>query len=83
MKVIINGEVFHCSRAIKGSDFIVLTLTDGSTVELRGIRDMSGITIEGGEWEAPAPTRLDKVESQSTYTAMMTDTLIEEDEDDV
>nr|DAI48807.1 MAG TPA: hypothetical protein [Caudoviricetes sp.] len=34
--------------------------------------------IDDGEPE-PAPTQLDRIESQVTYTAMMTDTLMTED----
>ena len=32
--------------------------------------------IDDGE-PAPAPTQLDRIEAQTTYTAMMTDTLLE------
>lgn len=34
------------------------------------------ITVEG-EFEADEPTQMDRIEAQVTYTAMMTDTLLE------
>ena len=34
------------------------------------------ITVDG-EFEAEQPTQLDRIEAQVTYTAMMTDTLLE------
>jgi hypothetical protein len=34
------------------------------------------ITVEG-EFEIEKPTQLDRIEAQTTYTAMMTDTLLE------
>ena len=34
------------------------------------------ITVEG-EFEAGQPSQLDRIEAQATYTAMMTDTLLE------
>ena len=34
-------------------------------------------TIEDDGAPEPAPTRLDRIEAQTTYTAMMTDTLME------
>ena len=34
-------------------------------------------TIEDDGEPAPAPTQLDRIEAQTTYTAMMTDTLLE------
>lgn len=34
-------------------------------------------TIEDDGKPEPAPTQLDRIEAQSTYTAMMTDTLLE------
>lgn len=39
--------------------------------------------IEEQERKKNAPTQLDRVEAQVTYTAMMTDTLLPEEEDDV
>ena len=34
-------------------------------------------TIEDDGQPEPAPTQLDRIEAQTTYTAMMTDTLLE------
>lgn len=34
-------------------------------------------TIEDDSKPEPAPTQLDRIEAQTTYTAMMTDTLLE------
>ena len=34
-------------------------------------------TIEDDGEPAPAPTQLDRIEAQTTYTALMTDTLLE------
>ena len=35
-------------------------------------------TIEDDGEPEPAPTQLDRIEAQTTYTAMMTDTLLED-----
>lgn len=41
------------------------------------------ITVEDVPDPVQGPTQLDRVEAQTMYTAMMTDTLIEEGDDDV
>lgn len=72
-----NGRILHVvtEEFITGEHVPVACLPDG---------DVAGYLYENGEYvwqpsetEAPEPTRLDTLEAQTTYTAMMTDTLLE------
>ena len=85
MIVIANGERIACDKAVKDGDDILLLDASGKTVaEFIGVHDPTDYAIEGGEWSASAPTEQERRDAQIYYTAMMTDTLLpEEDEDDV
>ena len=56
----------------------ILTITDGQFAEMSNkmsaYKVVDGVLIE----ESIAPSQLDLIEAQVTYTAMMTDTLLEE-----
>ena len=45
--------------------------------QICGCIDFSEVEMDGGSWTS-APTQLDIIEAQVAYTAMMTDTLLEE-----
>ncbi|MBR2927559.1 MAG: hypothetical protein IKC24_00170 [Oscillospiraceae bacterium] len=80
MKVIAYGCEYECASAKKTADSVFLYNENGNEIgAFRGISDMSEYTVEDGEWtkQEPIPTQLDRVEAQTTYTAMMTDTLLE------
>lgn len=49
-------------------------LVEGALV----LRTAEELAADGADAPDPAPTQLDRVEAQATYTAMMTDTLLEE-----
>lgn len=83
MKAIICGQEFPCDKAVRGDGYVRLYDGDACVASFDGVSDFTGFSIEGGEWSSPEPTQLDRTEAQAMYTAMMTDTLIEEDEDDV
>lgn len=78
MKVVIYGEEYNCTKAIKGNNFVKLYNNGNKIAEFNGISDFSGYTIEDGEWSKEEPSQLDRIEAQLTYTAMMSDTLLEE-----
>ena len=77
MKVIAYGENYECTKAEKGTNYIQLYNGEEKGILFAGISDFSGYSIECGEWSAPTPTQADRTEAQATYTAMMTDTLLE------
>jgi hypothetical protein len=80
MKIEIYGELIECGSVIKHSDSITVLDENGGVIcECSGISDFSGYVMVEGEWvdEPVAPSQLDRVEAQTTYTAMMTNTLLE------
>lgn len=59
----------------------VETLPDGDISEYRYVDgDFIHDPLPEPEPTSPAPTQLDRVEAQTMYTALMTDTLLEDDE---
>lgn len=59
----------------------VETLPDGDIYEYRYVNgEYIHDPLPKQEEETPAPTQLDRVEAQAMYTALMTDTLLEDDE---
>lgn len=80
MKIRIYSEIIECAAVIKRADSIILLDASGAVIrEDSGITNFSGYEMVEGEWtdESSVPTRLDAMEAQMTYTAMMTDTLLE------
>lgn len=79
MRVIANGAAYECAAAVRTGDSIFLLDENGQEfASFCGIKDLSAYEIEGGEWTEPAPTENEKRDAQIFYTAMMTDTLLEE-----
>ena len=79
MKVLFANQTYECKRATRTEQNAVLYDENNAAItKFIGVTDWSAFTIEGGEWEEPAPTREDRIESQAIYTAMMTDTLLDE-----
>lgn len=78
MKVTFMSETYDCARAVRSGDKATLYTIEDGAIEFGGVSDWSVFTLEGGDWSAPEPTREDKIEAQAMYTALMTDTLIEE-----
>lgn len=56
MKVIAYGEVFECSRAVKGGNFIILYDEQGvAFTRFEGINSFDSYSIIDGEWESATP----------------------------
>ena len=66
---------YEVESAIVSGGQIVGTRADGTQVTILG--DLANLEVIGGEIVAE-PTQLDQIEAQAVYTAMMTDTLLEE-----
>lgn len=63
-----------------GADMVV-TLPDGDISDYRYVDgEFIHDPLPKQEEETPAPSQLDRVEAQVMYTALMTDTLLEDDE---
>ena len=81
MIIKIYEEQIECAEVIKKDDKIIVIDENGSVLrEDSGITNFGGYVMVEGEWtdKSNAPTQLDQIEAQVTYTAMMTDTLLEE-----
>ncbi len=69
----------ECAGAQRRKDGVYLFDEDGKVIIcVENAEDILSVT--GGEIvvaEAPEPSKTDKLEAQVTYTAMMTDTLLE------
>lgn len=71
MKVIVYGEVYECTKAEKGTNYIQLYNGKEQGVLFAGISDFSGYSIEGGEWSAPTPTEGEVLRADVDYLLMM------------
>ena len=84
MKLTYNGKTYDCVSAEKKQNEIVIhtgKVMDGEDIVYHIFGDIKfdKVVLEGGTWlnETAEPTQLDIIEAQVTYTAMMTDTLLE------
>lgn len=78
MVMTVYGQKLPCARAEKGADYVRAFDENGVCVfEATKVKSFEGYTLDGGEWGVTEPTQLDRIEAQATYTAMMTDTLME------
>lgn len=80
-----DGRILSATRPeyAPGSQPRVETLPDGDISDYRyvdGEYIYDPLPEPEPEPEQPTPTQLDRVEAQVMYTALMTDTLLEEDE---
>ena len=80
----IDGTNVECRAAKKEADRITLFLGkyDEFKNEITSVFvgfDPDKVVLNGGDWEEDdtPPSQLDQIEAQVTYTAMMTDTLLE------
>lgn len=55
MKIKINGEIYECTKAVKGKDFVELFDKENNIIaDFSGISDFTGYEIIEGNWsEAP------------------------------
>ena len=71
------GQEINCTRAEKGADFVRAYDESGTCIfEATKVQSFGGYSIENGTWSEPEPTQLDRIEAQTAYTALMSDTLI-------
>ena len=78
MVMTVYGQEIPCARAEKGADYVRAFDENGMCMfEATKVKSFEGYTLDGGEWSDAAPTQIDCIEAQATYTAMMTDTLLE------
>lgn len=64
-------EPYYCTKAIKGTDFIILYNGDIEVGSFIGISDFSGYRLEGGEYSSPEPTPEERTQSIIDYNLMM------------
>lgn len=79
MKFTAYGELIECEKAIKGANYIHVYNNGVCDMAFDGISNFDGYELIDGEWSMPEATDFERVEAQTLYTALMTDTLIEED----
>ena len=83
MKVTVGGTTIECRAARKDGNQITLYLGCNDEFGNEEVSVFVGfnpdnVVLEGGEWEETEPTADDKRDAQIFYTAMMTDTLLED-----
>ena len=79
MKVIIRGTSYECRDATKEGNTVTLYLGEYDEYGIENTSvfyDFPDEDIIGLE-EVSEPSQLDEIQAQITYTAMMTDTLLE------
>lgn len=80
MIVYTDKDIYECAAAVQYADGVHLLEENGEIFLVIAQPDRIK-KVEGGEIvvaEQPEPTQADRIEAQVTYTAMMTDTLLEE-----
>lgn len=84
MKVKVDGWEYVCDSAERTKTAVILTRNNEDGTEATSIFSGCNIVetaeVIDGAWEHDAyaePSQADRIEAQSTYTAMMTDTLLE------
>lgn len=65
---------YEAESALMVNGQIIAVRADGTEITIGG--DLTNIEVIGGEIVSE-PAQLDQIEAQVTYTAMMTDTLLE------
>ncbi len=84
MKVKIDGFEYECVSAKRTRSAVVITRLNSEEEEYNtsfsGCNIVETAEVVEGAWEYDAfaePSQADRIEAQVTYTAMMTDTLLE------
>ena len=76
----------YAEQMVEGEESPILTLVECSCndedfealySQIQSIAYNGEVTVEDDGEPAPGPSQLDRIEAQTTYTAMMTDTLLE------
>lgn len=66
-----QDEPYECTKAVKGSDFIVIYNNETETACFMGISDFSGYRLVDGEYSMPEATPEDRTQSIIDYNLMM------------
>lgn len=69
---------YEVESAVMADGQIIAVRTDGTNITIGG--DLENIEVIGGEIVSE-PTQLDQIEAQVAYTALMTDTLLDYEEE--
>ena len=70
--IIVYDESYECSKAVKGTDFVILYDESGNTIaSFYGINSFDGYDINGGEWSLPEPTPEEKLRSDIDFISIM------------
>ena len=85
MKLTYRNNSYECVKAVKSNSGIAIhtgRVEDGEEIiyHIYGDINFDEVVLEGGTWTqetTETPSQLDVIEAQVTYTAMMTDTLLE------
>lgn len=65
MQVIVCGEKYQCSRAVKGANYARLYDERGNvSIEFIGVSNFDGYFIDGGEWEIPEITEQERTDAR-------------------
>ena len=72
MKAIIYGQEYPCAKAVKGDNFVRLYDENNTCVAVfDGISNFDGYSIEGGDWEEPAPTETEQLRADVDFVMAM------------
>ena len=71
IRVTCGEDIYECTKAVKGDNYITLYDGDRAIVTFAGISDFSGYTIEGGDWSDPEPTSEEQLRADVDYIMAM------------
>lgn len=61
MKVKIYEDIYDCTKAEKGSDYVRLYYEDTCILYCSGISDFTGYEVIDGEWSSPEPSDKERI----------------------
>ena len=71
IRVTCGEDIYECTKAVKGDNYITLYDGDRAIVTFAGISDFSDYTIEGGDWSDPEPTGEEQLRADVDYIMAM------------
>lgn len=79
--VTVYNEIYECTKAIKGKDFINLYNANNECfISFNGIRSFEGYSISGGDWSIPDPTETEYLRADIDFLTMENESLEEQNE---
>ena len=76
MTVSFAGCAYDCTKAVRNGDKAVLFLTDGGSVEFRGINDWEAFTLTDEDWSLPEVTPEEQLRADVDFIAIMTGVIL-------